>query len=93
MMNVRTNAATVVASSGRKSRVASVVFVILAIVPPSLAFRAPVAQVQSWGKVVLNSFDETDGQYSSAGVIQGSGGNLYGTTENAGVKGRATIFK
>ena len=83
-MNVRNNAATAMASSGRKSRVASVVFVILAQVPPSLAVRAPVARAQSWGEVVLNSFDEADGQYSFADVIQGSDGNFFGTTEYGG---------
>jgi hypothetical protein len=34
-----------------------------------------------------------DGKWPFAVVIQGSGGNFYGATENAGVKGRATIFK
>lgn len=51
----------------------------------------------------LHSFDGTDGEYPESGVIQGSDGNFYGTTQSGGsftaclptnqVPGCGTIFK
>jgi uncharacterized repeat protein (TIGR03803 family) len=42
----------------------------------------------------LHSFDGTDGSYSTAGLVLGTDGNFYGTTEEGGAVGYAgTIFK
>ena len=43
---------------------------------------------------VMHSFVGTDGAFSVSGVIQGTDGNFYGTTEEGGAKGPyGTIFK
>jgi uncharacterized repeat protein (TIGR03803 family) len=34
-----------------------------------------------------------DGSYPEAGLVQGSGGNFYGTTSNGGAAGYGTVFK
>jgi uncharacterized repeat protein (TIGR03803 family) len=41
----------------------------------------------------LHSFDLTDGQYPEAGMIQGTDGNLYGTTQYGEANIRGNIFK
>ncbi len=57
------------------------------------------ARAQSWGEVVLHSFTGTDGLWPWAGVIRGSDGNFYGTTEDGGAgpygasNGAGTVFK
>jgi uncharacterized repeat protein (TIGR03803 family) len=42
---------------------------------------------------LLHSFDDTDGANSYAALVQGTDGNLYGTTESGGVKSGGTVFK
>jgi uncharacterized repeat protein (TIGR03803 family) len=37
--------------------------------------------------------DPTDGQYADAGLVQGSDGNFYGTTELGGTHDAGTVFK
>jgi uncharacterized repeat protein (TIGR03803 family) len=46
-------------------------------------------------ETVLHSFagGATDGSYPSAGLIQGSDGNFYGTTSGGGPTGNGTVFK
>lgn len=41
----------------------------------------------------LHSFDGTDGEFPRGGLIQGSDGNLYGTTYQGGTNGAGTIFR
>jgi uncharacterized repeat protein (TIGR03803 family) len=39
------------------------------------------------------SFDNTNGAYPQAGLIQGKDGNFYGTTTDDGTNGHGTVFK
>ncbi len=41
----------------------------------------------------LASFNNINGSYSQAPLVQGFDGNLYGTTDNGGLKKSGTIFK
>src|ERR1039458_6426643 len=41
----------------------------------------------------LHSFDGTDGFYLNAGLVQGTDGNLYGTTQGGGANGYGTVFR
>jgi len=41
----------------------------------------------------LHSFDGTDGSTVHAGLVQGTDGNLYGTTQGGGANGAGTVFK
>ena len=60
-----------------KSRFASVIFVVVVLLPVSLAICVPAARARSRGEVVLHSFNGTDGGVPTTGVIQGSDGNFY----------------
>src|SRR5205814_9387840 len=42
---------------------------------------------------VLYSFNYSDGAYPTAGLIQDSAGNLYGTTYAGGTAGSGTVYK
>jgi len=42
---------------------------------------------------LLHSFDITDGQSPYAGLVQGTDGNFYGTTELGGADDKGTVFK
>ncbi len=41
----------------------------------------------------LLSFDDTDGAYPEAGLVQATDGNLYGTTYEGGANNYGTVFK
>jgi len=41
----------------------------------------------------LHSFDNTDGLRADAALVQGTDGNLYGTTNEGGANGGGTVFK
>ncbi|HKN00965.1 MAG TPA: choice-of-anchor tandem repeat GloVer-containing protein [Candidatus Binataceae bacterium] len=97
-MKVPKTTVVAMASLGRKNRVASVIFVVLALLLASLAVCAPAARAQSWGEVVLHSFAGTDGEIPDASLIQGGDGNFYGTTDGAGAdvggtNANGTVFK
>ncbi len=42
---------------------------------------------------MLHSFDNSDGRYTQAGLVQGSDGNFYGTTYLGGPYDGGTVFK
>src|SRR5205085_10892413 len=41
----------------------------------------------------LHSFNSTDGAYPLAGIVEGSDGVLYGTTQQGGANGWGVVFK
>jgi uncharacterized repeat protein (TIGR03803 family) len=41
----------------------------------------------------LHNFDGTDGELPYAGLVQGTDGNFYGTTDQGGANGGGTVFK
>jgi uncharacterized repeat protein (TIGR03803 family) len=41
----------------------------------------------------LSSFDGTDGGWVTTGLVQGTDGNFYGTTDAGGIYGGGTVFK
>jgi uncharacterized repeat protein (TIGR03803 family) len=41
----------------------------------------------------LYSFDAKDGAYSSAGLVQATDGDFYGTNSRGGAHGKGTVFK
>jgi uncharacterized repeat protein (TIGR03803 family) len=47
----------------------------------------------SWTEKVLHSFNRSDGESPSAGLIFDAAGNLYSTTAYGGAYGRGTVFK
>ncbi len=57
----------------------------------SAVITTPSAQAQTL--TTLHSFDGTDGTGTVAVLVQGTDGNLYGTTSAAGANGYGTVFK
>jgi uncharacterized repeat protein (TIGR03803 family) len=59
--------------------------------------RGSVLKITPGGEVtILHSFcstDCTDGEYPSGGLVQGTDGNFYGTTEFGGTNGYGNVFK
>ena len=43
--------------------------------------------------IPLHSFNYEDGAYPVGGLVQGSDGNLYGTTSQGGIGGQGTVFQ
>ena len=68
----------------RKGKSAYAVFLLCAT-------TAAVMPAQTF--TTLHSFDGTDGASSWAAVVQGTDGNLYGTTYDGGSNGGGTVFK
>jgi uncharacterized repeat protein (TIGR03803 family) len=53
-----------------------------------------VFKLDTTGKeTVLLSFTGLDGEYTTAGLVQDSAGNLYGTTAGGGTSGYGVVFK
>jgi uncharacterized repeat protein (TIGR03803 family) len=53
-----------------------------------------VFKITSTGKLItLHTFHSPDGAMPFAGLIQGTGGNLYGTTRYGGANGEGTVFR
>ncbi len=88
---------------GRKGRVASVRFVVFALLLISFIIYAPSAHAQSWDESFLYSFCGksgcADGEQPQAGLIEGKDGNFYGTNRWGGANpngtpdGPGTIFQ
>src|SRR5258707_8715500 len=76
-----------------KGRFASVIFVVLVLLPVSLALCVLAARADSRREVVLHSFNGTDGGVPTTGMIQGRDGNFYGTTNQGGANGVGTVFR
>src|ERR1035438_576616 len=56
-------------------------------------FLALPADAQQYTVLVLHAFAGSDGQNPLAGLVQGSEGNFYGTTDAGGTGGNGTVFK
>jgi uncharacterized repeat protein (TIGR03803 family) len=67
------------------------IFLLWATAAIALPAQTTVAPTVSFTS--LHSFDGTDGQFPSAALIQGTSGNLYGTTSNGGANNSGTVFK
>jgi uncharacterized repeat protein (TIGR03803 family) len=64
------------------------------ILSPLLVLCATTAlPVSGQTFTTLVSFDGTDGAYPFAGLVQGTGGNLYGTTTEFWPNGAGTVFE
>jgi hypothetical protein len=50
------------------------------------------AQTSTTTFATLHSFDDTGGSYPTAGLVQATNGNFYGTTHDGGVSGYGTAF-
>jgi uncharacterized repeat protein (TIGR03803 family) len=59
----------------------------------SLLCMATIVALPAQTFTSLHSFDYTDGALPRAGLIQGTDGNLYGTTSSAGANDAGTVFK
>src|ERR1700735_860685 len=75
----------------RTSRLASVIFVVPALLLMSLATLAPAAHALS--ETVMHSFDGSDGEEPHAGLIQGNDGNFFGAAFEGGANDGGTVFK
>ncbi len=71
----------------RKTLVSKIVYPVTTVVLLLVASAAS-AQLKT-----LHSFDFTDGADPNGWLIQGSDGNLYGTTASQGANGYGTVFK
>jgi len=52
-----------------------------------------VMSVSAQTLTTLYSFDAKDGAYSSAGLVQATDGDFYGTNSRGGAHGKGTVFK
>jgi uncharacterized repeat protein (TIGR03803 family) len=75
----------------RTSRLASLIFVVPALLLTSLTTLAPAAHALS--EKVVHSFAGADGEEPHASLIQGDDGNFYGTTFEGGANDGGTVFK
>jgi uncharacterized repeat protein (TIGR03803 family) len=53
----------------------------------------PAAGKKAWTETVLQSFDETNGQYPASGLLADVAGNLYGTTDVGGANNFGEVFE
>lgn len=64
--------------------------VLVAAISLTLALAVPL-QAQTF--TLLHSFSGTDGSYPYAGLVQSTGGSLFGTTSSGGTSSGGTVFK
>ncbi len=57
------------------------------------AATAMVSPAQTFNFRTVHQFNNTDGNFPAAALVQATDGNLYGTAEGGGVIGQGTIFK
>jgi uncharacterized repeat protein (TIGR03803 family) len=56
-------------------------------------FLSLVLSLSAQTFTILHSFDNTDGEYPIAGLVQATDGDLWGTTSLGGADGNGTVFK
>jgi uncharacterized repeat protein (TIGR03803 family) len=56
-------------------------------------FLSLVLSLSAQTFTTLHSFEDTDGAYPNAGLVQATDGNLYGTTGGGGANDGGTVFK
>jgi uncharacterized repeat protein (TIGR03803 family) len=76
-------------ASATRWRAATAPLALAAVLAAGL-IATPLAQAQTL--TTLHSFDATDGYYVEAGLVQGTNGNLYGTTGYGGTDYEGTVF-
>jgi uncharacterized repeat protein (TIGR03803 family) len=58
-----------------------------------LMSTVPMGSAGAQTATILHNFTGADGEFSYAGLIRDSAGNLYGTTTGGGSAGQGTVFK
>jgi len=58
-----------------------------------LALSSVLPSASAQTLTTLVNFNNTNGAYPSAGLVQGTDGNFYGTTSNDGILGYGTVFR
>src|SRR6185503_17528028 len=77
-------------SKANSSILRSMIALAVLIAGAAFLFSPPPTHADS---VPLYSFSGSDGALPEAGLVQGSDGNFYGTTQIGGANGFGTVFK
>ncbi len=62
-------------------------------IPATIAVLWAASLMPAQMVTTLHRFDQTDGANPAASLVQGSDGDLYGTTQYGGAAGYGTVFK